>query len=226
MVNQTFQSPSGTASPVYPVWPFGRPAELATPPALPEIAQARLLDAPMVSLSALEMDDANRLLDRWGHRLGPIHRPFTMQAFALEVDGDPVSVAVSASTVSDTVAGLLRTEVVECARLCAAPAVRWANRVMIRLWREVCAPRWPDWRPIAAISYSQNAHHSGDLYRFDGWHKMASNAGASSGGGAWTRKRHATDAVMGPKSLWLWPYQTVCPVPVRAKGIFMPRPTP
>lgn len=136
-----------------------------------------------------------------------------MQAFALELDGEPVSVAVSASIVSDTVGGLRRTEVVECARLCSEPTKRWANRLMIRLWREVCGPRWPDWEPVAAVSYSQNAHHPGDLYRFDGWHKLTDKAGTSSGGGAWTRKRYATDAVMGPKSLWLWPYQTACEWP-------------
>lgn len=175
---------------------------------LAPLANGRLLDAPMVALSVLHIDDANNLLTRWGHRLGPIHRPFTMQAFGLELDGTPISVAVSASAVSDTVAGLQRTEVVECARLCSDPSKRWANRLMLRLWREVCAPRWPDWKPIAAISYSQNAHHRGDLYRFDGWVQLSDRAGASSRGGAWTRKRYATDAVYGPKTLWLWPYQT------------------
>lgn len=180
------------------------------------MAQLRLLDAPMLSLSTLQVDDANRLLLDWGHRLGEIHRPFRMQAFALELDGEPISIAVSASAVSDTVAGLRRVEVVECARLCSSRGTPWASRVMIRVWREVCAPRWPDWAPIAAISYSQNAHHSGDLYRFDGWHKMADKAG-SSGGGAWSRKRYAGDAVYGSKSLWVWPYQTVCEWPIAAR---------
>jgi hypothetical protein len=175
------------------------------------VAQPRLLDVPMVALSPLQMHDANRLLLKWGHRLGPINRPFTMQAFALELDGEPVSVAVSASTVSDTVAGLRRMEVVECARLCSCKP--WANRVMLRLWREVCAPRWPDWPVLAAISYSQNAHHRGDLYRFDGWTQMSDRAGASSGGGAWSRKRYATDAVYGKKSLWIWLYETTCEWP-------------
>ena len=194
------------------------------------LAQSQLLSVAMVGLVPIQVDDANRLLADWGHRLGPINRPFTMQAFALEVDGRPVSVAVSASTVSNTVAGLKRTEVVECARLCSA--VPWANRIMLRLWREVCAPRWPDWVPVAAVSYSQNAHHSGDLYRFDGWHKMSATAGTRSGGGAWTRKRYATDAVLGPKTLWLWPYRTVSTWRAKApalrfvetsQGIFMPK---
>lgn len=175
------------------------------------IVQPALLNVPMVGLTRLEMHDVNRLLVRWGHRLGAINRPFTVQGFALELDGDPISVAVSASTVSETVAGLRRTEVVECARLCSARP--WANRLMIRLWREVCAPRWPDWPVVAAVSYSQNAQHRGDLYRFDGWSPVNTKTGTSSRGGAWTRKRYATDAVMGPKTLWVWPYQTVCEWP-------------
>jgi hypothetical protein len=179
-----------------------------------QLVQPRLLDSPMMALSPITLHDANRLLLKWAHRLGPIRRPFTMQSFALEVDGKPISVAVSASSVSDTVAGLLRTEVVECARLCSDPHAVWANRVMLRLWREVCGPRWPDWQPVAAISYSQNAHHSGDLYRFDGWLKVTDKAGASSGGGAWTRKRYASDAVYGSKTLWLYPYQTTCEWPL------------
>ena len=164
-----------------------------------------LFPMPLCGLELITVADANDLLLAWGHRLGPIHRPFTQQAFALEVDGQPVSVAVSASVVSATVGGFQRTEVVECARLCSDPEQAWASRIMLRLWREVCGPRWPDWEPKAAISYSQNAHHRGDLYRLDGWLKVSRDAG-SSGGGAWSRKRYASDAVYGKKTLWIWPY--------------------
>lgn len=165
----------------------------------------RLLDLPISGLYPLDIKDANRLLVEWGHRLGEIHRPFTMQAFALELDGEPISVAVSASVVSATVAGYRRTEVVECARLCSRPDSPWANRVALRLWRETCAPRWPDWPVRAAVSYSQNAYHRGDLYRFDGWERVRDDCG-SSGGGAWSRQRYAGEAVYGKKSLWLWRY--------------------
>lgn len=158
-----------------------------------------------MALVPMGMDDANRLLMLWGHRLGPVNRPFRQQAFALELDGRPISVAVSASAVSSTVGGYGRGEVVECARLCTAPGQAWATRVMLRLWRQVCAPRWPDWAVRAAISYSQNAHHRGDIYRFDGWTKGAEDCG-SNGGGAWSRKRYATDAVRGSKTLWIYRY--------------------
>jgi hypothetical protein len=100
---------------------------------------------------------------------------------------------------------LLRGEVVELGRLCAAPEDRWATRPMLRLWREVAAPRWPHWAVSAAVAYSQNARHAGDIYRWDGWTRISDNCG-SSGGGAWSRKRYATEAVHGRKSLWLWQY--------------------
>ncbi len=178
------------------------------------VAQPRLLDAPMVALSVLSIDDANRLLVDWEHKLGPVHRPFTQEAYALELDGRPLSVAVSASTVSSHVTGrdgdtevrYGRQEVVELARLASAPEARWANRVMLRLWREVCAQRWRDWPVTAAVSYSHNGLHTGQLYAFDGWRKINSNCG-SNGGGTYSRSRSASDAVHGRKSLWLWKYR-------------------
>lgn len=167
--------------------------------------QLRLLDFAPAAFDTMPVAEANALLVAWGHRLGPLRRPFSMRAYALLVDGEPVSLAMSASAVSATVAGYRRTEVVELARLCSAPGQAWASRVMLRVWRQVFAQRWPDWPVAAAISYSQNAHHRGDLYRFDGWTKVADDCG-SSGGGEWSRRRYATDAVAGSKSLWLWRY--------------------
>jgi len=164
-----------------------------------------LFSVPLVSLEVITSDDANRLLTAWGHRPKPMSRPYRTQAFALEQEGRPISVALSASAVSATVAGYSRTEVVECARLCSDPASAWASRLMLRLWREVCGPRWPDWHPKAAISYSQNAHHTGDLYRFDGWRKVDDDCG-SAGGGTWSKARGKEDAVRGKKTLWLWVY--------------------
>lgn len=166
----------------------------------------RLLVIPLAGITQIAVADANRLLIAWGHRLGECNRPFRTEAFALEVDGEPVSIALSASTVSDTVDVYRRGEVVELARLCSAPTARWATRVMIRLWREVAAPRWMSWPVVAAISYQQNAHYRGDIYRFDGWTKVRSDVGKSTGGGAWSRKRYAGDAVLGSKSLWVWRY--------------------
>ena len=92
---------------------------------------------------------------------------------------------------------------VELARLGAS--VPWASRVILRLWRETCAPRWKCWPVRAAVSYSHNAMHTGNLYRFDGWRPVRDDCG-SSGGGSWSRPRYATDVVHGKKTLWLWRY--------------------
>lgn len=165
--------------------------------------QERLLDVPLSGVYPIPVREANDLLVRWEHRLGPCHRPFRQEAYALEVDGRPVAVAISASIVNGPVAGYRREQVVELARLGAGAP--WACRVMLRLWREVCAPRWGSWPVEAAVSYSHNAMHPGNLYRFDGWEKVRDDAG-SAGGGTWGRSRKNTEAVYGRKTLWVWRY--------------------
>ena len=166
--------------------------------------QLRLVESPICGVYRMDMDVANALLMVWGHRLGPCHRPFGQEAYSLEVLGSPVAVAISASIVHGPVAGYQRDEVVELARLGAA--VPWANRVMLRLWRETCAQRWRYWPVAAAVSYSHNAMHRGDLYRFDGWEKVTDNCG-STGGGTWSRPRRLGDAALGKKTLWLFRYE-------------------
>jgi len=156
-------------------------------------AEQQYFPMPVVGLTPVPLAHANALLERWGHYLGPVNRPFGSQAWVLDVTGEPCSVAVSCSAVSETAAGLKRAEVVELARLCSDPQQRWATRPMLRLWREVAAPRWPYWPVTAAIAYSQNARHGGEIYRFDGWKKV-SESGGSSGGGTWTAPRRPGDA--------------------------------
>ncbi len=165
--------------------------------------------------------DANELLVRFGHNLGGVNRPFRSEPWVFLVDGVPVSVAITASIISGTVQAhrghnlkarpktdcttecrtYNRGEVVELARLASATA--WANRLMLRWWREVAAPRWACWPVKAAISYSQNARHDGALYRFDGWEKASEECG-SSGGGTWSRGRDSSHAAAGTKTLWVW----------------------
>jgi hypothetical protein len=99
-------------------------------------------------------------------------------------------------------------EVVELGRLCSDPAQAWANRVMLRLWREVCARRWPHWPVRAAVSYSQNGRHDGTLYRFDGWRKVREDAGGDCGPNAtWSKRRGPEHAAAGAKTLWLWEFK-------------------
>ncbi|CAI9417175.1 hypothetical protein [Nocardioides sp. T2.26MG-1] len=166
---------------------------------------------PVVGVEQLANAEADRLLTAWGHYLGPCDRPFGRQSFALHIDGRPVSVAVSASTVSSTVRitddrTLRRQELVELARLCSAPGERWATRVMLRLWREVHAQRWPYWSPLAAVAYSQNDRHDGRIYRFDGWTKVREVRGTTPGAGSYSTSRDSDHPARGPKSLWLWDY--------------------
>ncbi len=59
---------------------------------------------PPAQLDALDRSTADQLLTEWGHYLGPCRRPFGVEAWGLFVAGKPVSLAVSASIVSSTVA--------------------------------------------------------------------------------------------------------------------------
>lgn len=166
--------------------------------------QSRLFDMPLVGLYPLTMERANRLLVAWRHKLGPVERPFGQCAYCLEVGNRVLAVATSGSTVSATVAGYARGEVVELTRLCAFPGNTWLNRVLLRLWREVCAPAWPYWPVKAAVSYSHNAMHRGDIYRTDGWTKVTDRAGFVSGSNY--GRGAAEYAASGYKTLWLWRY--------------------
>ncbi len=165
--------------------------------------QLTLAPAAPVDVRLVPLGQANDLLTRWGHYLGPTERPFRQEPWVLFVDNAPVSVAVSASTVSSTAAGYDRHEIVELARLCSTSP--WATRVMLRLWREVLAPRWDCWPVNAAVAYSKNDRHEGRIYRFDGWERVGSSAG-STGGGTWTKARGAADEAAGAKTLWRWTY--------------------
>ncbi len=159
--------------------------------------------ASAAALEEVSLATANSLLERWGHYLGACERPFGSSSHVLLVGGEPVSVAVAASTVSATAGGYSRQQLVELARLCSAPGASWATRVMLRLWREVCAPAWPHWPAAAAVAYSQSDRHEGRIYRFDGWQLVNENAG-SLGGGTWSTGRDAGHAARGRKRLWLY----------------------
>jgi hypothetical protein len=174
------------------------------------------LTMTVAGLTPVSVDQANALLVQWQHDLGPCQRPFGAEGWVLEVVGRPVSVAISASTVSATVAGLRRGQVVELARLCSAPDSRWATRPMLRLWRELAGPRWSYWPVRAAVSYSTR-RHTGDLYRWDGWAQVTDRAG-SSGGGTYSTRRTADHAAAGYKKLWIWRYLAGSPEPAPAGG--------
>ena len=171
------------------------------------VRQPRLLDLPMCGVSPVSVDEANGLLIDWSHYLGPINRPCRQDAYVLEVHQEPVSVAVSASIVSPTVEGYQRPEVVELARLCTRPGESWATRVMLRLWRQLCAPLFCGWEIRAAVAYSQNGRHEGNVYRFDGWQRREGRRGHARYGGTWGRHRADDDPMAGTKTLWVYEYE-------------------
>lgn len=158
-----------------------------------------MLVPPIAHVDTIDRDTLNRYLIAWGHRMGAYRRPtFAFEAHhSLFENGDPVVVAAAGETAREVVGdtGLKRDEVIELVRLCAArPGL---CRPMLRLWREFVLPALSTAHGRAiAVSYQDEALHSGDIYRFDGW----SLIGRGGGGG--------TDARSGRKGrkmrIWGW----------------------
>jgi hypothetical protein len=160
---------------------------------------------PAFSMEPCEPDHADALLARWKHPLGPCGRPFGRQDWLMAIDGQPVAVCVSASTVSATAAGYGRGELVELARIARHPDHRYVLRVALRLWRVYLAERWPYWSVAAAVSYAMPGTR-GDIYRFDGWERVGV-VKPSGGSGTWTRARpRVNDIGDGKKTLWRYRY--------------------
>lgn len=132
-------------------------------------AGAEGASSALVELVPIRTQEANQLLLRWGHRPLPAGRPFGLAAYALSVGGRPVSVAASAATDRIARAGCFRTRVVECVGLCSAPGCDWAAPVMLRLWREVCARRWPYWPVDAAVARTATGDQTAEIFSRDGW---------------------------------------------------------
>lgn len=159
------------------------------------VASGFFLVPPVMHLSMIELEEANRLLIAWGHRMGPCRRPNSrIWAHAMFMHGEPVAVTVTAALIRETCAGLTRGEAVELARVCAGrPHI---NRAMLRLWREAVLPplcRSYGW--TWAVSYQDEAHHTGNTYRFDGWTPIARS---SSGTDQRTGRKGRS------KTIWAW----------------------
>lgn len=166
---------------------------------------------PLLQLRPGDGGETDRLLVDWEHPLGACRRPFGSQEWVLEVEQRPVALAVSASTVSATVRAddgreWSRGEIVELARIARAP--EWAGmlRVMLRLWRMVCAPAWAQvyWPLSNLVSYAMPGT-PGDIYRFDGWERLGKRK-PGGGGGTWTSSRPEVNKIAdGVKTLWAFP---------------------
>lgn len=159
-----------------------------------------MLITPLAHIDAISRADLNQLLVAWGHRMGPYTRPnYTIEAHhALFEHGEPVAVSAAGETVREVVGqtGIRREQCVELARLCAAR--RDLCRPMLRLWREMVFPAVAAvHKRQIAVSYQDEALHSGDLYRFDGWFLL----GKGGGGGPDTR----TGRPGRKMKIWAWP---------------------
>lgn len=183
---------------------FAGPAgeQLRLPGALwPELAA---VGGGPVCFAPVTRAQANLLIDRWGHPLGAYRRPFGYQAWAYVVDGEPIGVAVGASTVSAAVySDLNRRDVVELARIVRSPAHPRALRALLRVWTDYLAPRWPYWPVQAAVSYAL-PNKAGNLYAFDGWTRVGERR-PSTGGGTWS-SRPVPLVAAGRKTLFVYRY--------------------
>jgi hypothetical protein len=173
---------------------------------------------PLVGFYEVDIRRADELLEAWRHPLGgAASRPFGRMAFVLEHRGDPVAVAVSASTVSasvDKAHGLTRRNTVELARL--GRGDREATLPAIRLWASYLAHLWsdryPSWEPLrAAVSYSlpgtpSSAPAGHGVYRRAGFRKLR-DCKPWAGGGTWSKGSRANDVADGVKGLWVWPFE-------------------
>ena len=157
---------------------------------------------PLVAWERLDNWKAHIALVEWGHYLGPCNRPFGKQSFGLYLDGNLVSVAVSASPVAPSCADLARKTIVELARLCTHPDHRDMTRVALRLWRKTAAAEWSRqyWPVVAYVSYARKDLHTGDIYRFDGWER-AKDARATV---VTAKSHHSKPGPIHAKSVWVW----------------------
>jgi hypothetical protein len=154
--------------------------------------------------SEITLDQANELIEAFGHPLGPFTRSFGRQAWGLAIDGKAAAVAVSGSTVGATSAGFGRFQVVDLARIARHPRHPGILRVMLRLWRDYLAGRWDYWPVQAAVSYALPGKE-GNLYRFDGW-KFWGYCKPWAGGGTWSKPSKANDMADGVKKLYYYQY--------------------
>ena len=152
--------------------------------------------APLYSFDEISLVEANALLVRWQHRMGPLQRGNVQGLhYTLFERGEPVAVASSAALIRECVGGgmhhLTRENTIELARLCAARS--GLCRVALRLWREGVFPLLGY---SCAISYQDADLHNGHTYRFDGWRRIAySHSGTDTRSGRRGRN----------KWIWAWP---------------------
>lgn len=154
---------------------------------------------PLVGFAPIDLATANKCLEQWGHKMGPLLRGNEAGThFALTHHGRPVGVACQSTLIREAVGGdhgmpLDRETTCELSRLCAERP--HLCRVVLRLWREFV---FPTLGYRFAISYQDADIHNGNTYRFDGWRRIAySRSGVDQRSGRRGRN----------KWVWLWELQ-------------------
>jgi antitoxin VapB len=151
---------------------------------------------PLVSFDSISTAEANELLTKWGHRMGPLNRPYPSRAVALFHLTEPVCVLTYGCLIATHVGGglshITRQNGVELSRLCAVRS--GLCRVGIRLWRDFV---FPTLGVSFAISYQDADLHSGNTYRFDGWRRSGFSRSGTDVRGGGRRGRN--------KWIWVWP---------------------
>lgn len=154
-----------------------------------------LLLPPIAHLERISLDELNRALVSWGHKMGPLQRPNNREwSWGLHHNGELVAVIAASDMIKEPSGGFRRTEAYELARVCAAR--RDLCRVAVRMFREFIHPSISETCGFGwVISYQDSVVHSGDLYRFDGWVPLL-------------RSRSGNDARSGKKGrnkiVWGW----------------------
>lgn len=137
-----------------------------------------LFDNSLVRFTAIELEDANEALLRWGHKMGPLCRPFGIATcHGLFYREELLALTTTSHLICENIGGglntLTRDNCIELSRLCAER--RGLCRVALRLWREFV---FPELDYEYAISYQDADLHNGNTYRFDGWERADQNRGA------------------------------------------------
>lgn len=155
---------------------------------------------PIASFEPIELSEANSLLEKWEHKMGPLRRGNQgAWCHALLHNNEPVAVTTASYLIAAQVGGapyLTRENTVELSRLCAARS--GLCRVALRMWREFVFPtlKHPEHGPFKwAVSYQDADLHNGNTYRNDGWSRMA-------------RSRSGPDTRSGRpgRDKWVWVY--------------------
>lgn len=133
---------------------------------------------PVAHFDRVEQEFANARLVEWGHKMGPLNRPFPCCCYALFHNGWAVSIVAHAQLITPHVGGglnyLRRDNSVELVRLCSVR--RGLCRVALRMWREFVFPSLASQGIEYAVSYQDAELHNGNTYRFDGWERLGYSA--------------------------------------------------